>query len=499
MSAHRRWQHAQATTLLQLLPTKIFSVILSNLQNRRDLARLAATCCLLWCDAPAAPERQIGPVEAELRQRAEERRLVISSCLPEGATSWVPYLLKCELRNALRRQAPLAAGSVHSIFVDSEGRLLSCGRNLQYSYSHQTERARVLGQGTGIDAIGPPTLVPSMLNRRIVSVASGSQHCLALSAVGEVYSWGAGANGALGHGDENDRAVPSRIESLERIESIAAAFVFVSAAIDDCGGLFTWGVARYHAYGRAESVITGLGYAVDPEASLQLAPKRIDALVGDRVVGVAFGGAFTLAVTDAGAVFSFGSCCIGSLGHGPLEIIEVLPRRIEALAQTERRFVGVAAGLRHSLALTEEGQLYGWGDGCGNGHAKGANPAAHTPTLVAALASESVKHVYAWCNSSCAMTETGVLYTWGGEQRVPRRVEGLCGSKVAAAAISDGHTLAADEHGVVRAFGYRAALGLGDLNAGAVGLTTTTPTPIPTLRVWALKSPQSCCGTTERC
>jgi len=61
---------------------------------------------------------------------------------------------------------------------------------------------------------------------------------------------------------------------------------------------------------------------------------------------------FTLAVTDAGAVFSFGYSRYGALGHGSLEA-EVLPRRIEALAQTGRRFVAVAAGEGHALALTE--------------------------------------------------------------------------------------------------------------------------------------------------
>ena len=35
--------------------------------------------------------------------------------------------------------------------------------------------------------IGPPTPVPSMQDRRIVSVASSDSHCVALSAEGEVY------------------------------------------------------------------------------------------------------------------------------------------------------------------------------------------------------------------------------------------------------------------------------------------------------------------------
>ena len=50
------------------------------------------------------------------------------------------------------------------------------------------------------------------------------------------------------------------------------------------------------------------------------------------------------------------------------------------------------------------------------------------------------------------------------------------------------HTLAAEEDGVVWALGKRLALGLDDPDPADVGYAKT-PTPIPTLRVRALKSP----------
>ena len=54
------------------------------------------------------------------------------------------------------------------------------------------------------------------------------------------------------------------------------------------------------------------GAELDPETECQLTPKRVDALSDDRVVGVALGYGFTLAVTDAGAVFSFGQSGTGA-------------------------------------------------------------------------------------------------------------------------------------------------------------------------------------------
>ena len=217
-----------------------------------------------------------------------------------------------------------------------------------------------------------------------------------------------------------------------------------------------------------------MGYELDPETECQLTPKRVDALSEDRVVGVALGLFFTLAVTDAGAVFSFGQSGDGSLGHG-VSTSEVLPRRIEALAETGWRFVAVAAGRFHSLALTEEGHVYGWGDERVNGHGQNQR----MPRRVAALAGEPVKLVYAGVVSSCAVTEKGELYTWGEgnsnslhlghgvdeAQPTPKRVEALSGVKVAAAAISGTNTLVAGDDGVVWGFGLRVALGIGAADA----------------------------------
>jgi len=212
------------------------------------------------------------------------------------------------------------------------------------------------------------------------------------------------------------------------------------------------------------------------------------------VVGVALGHSFTLAVTDAGEVFSFGSSWFGALGHGGLSVSEVLPRRIEAQAETGRQFVAFPAG-QHSLALTEEGLFYGWGDGRTNGHGQ----EQRTPRQVAALADVRVSLVYAQGHSSCAATQKGRLYTWGqgysnsfnlghgvaASQPTPKRVEALSGVQVAAAAIFGTHTLVAGEDGAVWAFGQRAVLGLGEADAPP-GDNVVLPTPIPNIRVRTL-------------
>jgi len=490
-----------------LLPQEILTVVLSQLDTQ-DLARLAATCRTLWRDAPGPPPRPMpplrpmGPVETELRRRATAHGLHIGSSLPEGALSWVPYLLKRALRDAQRREASRAVGGGVSVFVDAEGGMLTCGReNRQPACNYPRF---ILGHDWGADVdpgqprvIGPPTPVPSMQGRRIASVAASHWHCLALSRTGQVYSWGNGGSGSLGHANGSARAVPSRIESLSRIESIAVGPYLTSAAADDQGRLFTWG----RAGSTAEAMPTGLGYKLHPGIHSQLTPKRVDALSGDRVVGVSLGYGFTLAVTDAGAVCSFGYSREGALGHGSFEA-EVLPRWIEALAQTGRRFVAVAAGTLHAFALTEEGELYGWGDRSANGHGPNQAHFEPTPRQLTAFVGHPVKHVGAGRRSSCVVTEKGELFTWGDgsfgrlghnsvmDESTPKRVEGLRAATVTVSAISESHhTLVADADGGVWAFGGGMALGLGTPGAVQPQDYVLQPSPIHTLRVRASESP----------
>jgi len=175
-SASAAEEEAPQPEFLMDVPPELLSIILSQM-DIPDLARLAATCRLLWYDAPTPPPALPTPglVETELRRRAEARGLHIGSSLPQGALSWVAYLLKRDFYDALRRHAPLAVASRHSLFVDTESRLhLAC------------PRAAINAGGVGEPLLGhesgsasgnsnvpvPPTLAPSTQDKRIVSVAT---------------------------------------------------------------------------------------------------------------------------------------------------------------------------------------------------------------------------------------------------------------------------------------------------------------------------------------
>ena len=45
-----------------------------------------------------------------------------------------------------------------------------------------------------------PTCIPTLSGKKVVHIASGSMHSAAVTDEGEVYTWGKGSYGRLGHG-----------------------------------------------------------------------------------------------------------------------------------------------------------------------------------------------------------------------------------------------------------------------------------------------------------
>lgn len=124
-----------------------------------------------------------------------------------------------------------------------------------------------------------------------------------------VYSWGEGEEGKLGHGDRLCCDKPKLIEALSGVSIVDIACGSAhSACITSSGNLYTWGKGRYGRLGHGDS-------------EDQLKPQMVEALIGYRVIDVACGSgdAQTLCITDDDSVWSFGDGDYGKLGRGGSE------------------------------------------------------------------------------------------------------------------------------------------------------------------------------------
>jgi regulator of chromosome condensation len=92
---------------------------------------------------------------------------------------------------------------------------LSLGRPTCDVLVHGSGECDQLGLGEGVLERKKPTILKALLDKKIVSIAVGSLHNLALTADGHVYSWGCNDDGALGRtGEEN---IPLPVAALQDV------------------------------------------------------------------------------------------------------------------------------------------------------------------------------------------------------------------------------------------------------------------------------------------
>ncbi|KAJ8962033.1 hypothetical protein NQ314_005815 [Rhamnusium bicolor] len=306
----------------------------------------------------------------------------------EGAKVKTPT--SCEALSTLR-PVQLLGGEQTLFAVTADGKVYATG----YGAGGR------LGIG-GTDSVLVPTLLESIQHVFIkkIAVNSGGKHCLALSADNDVYSWGEGDDGKLGHGSRTSCETPKLIEALQGYEIVDVACGGAhSAAITSSGHLYTWGKGRYGRLGHGDS-------------EDQLKPKLIEALLGYKVIDVACGSgdAQTLCITDDDNVWSWGDGDYGKLGRGGSDGCKT-PMKIESLAGLG--VVKVECGSQFSVALTRSGSVYTWGKGDYHRLGHGTGDHVRRPKKVAALQGKKIINIATGSLHCVACSDEGEVYTWG--------------------------------------------------------------------------------------
>ena len=124
-------------------------------------------------------------------------------------------------------------GGYHSIIFNDEGQIFGCGDKKYAGVQHTAYN------------IFEPRPIQALESDVITSVAVGTKHSLCLNEKREVWSWGEGRFGALGHNNSKTKAIPERIEYFAKnkieIGSVYANYHQSAAISADNKALYVWG------------------------------------------------------------------------------------------------------------------------------------------------------------------------------------------------------------------------------------------------------------------
>ena len=277
----------------------------------------------------------------------------------------------------------VSLGYCHSAVVTSSGEVHTWGRGA----------LGLLGHGDLADEPSPRLVKGLRDLTRVVDVACGVYHTLALTVDANVYSWGWGNDGRLGHGEEYYVLSPRKIEALAELEvSSIACGHYHSGAVTSSGALLTWGCG---GNGR-------LGHAVTHDALQPVVVRKLA-----KCSALALGGSHSAALTSSG-LYTWGCGADGRLGHGSSMRDLLVPTKLEIKCKIST----VSCGEGHMVASAADGSVLTWGQGGKGQLGHGDEADVHTPKRVSALSGMHSVSTGCGVNHSVVLNERGV-WIWG--------------------------------------------------------------------------------------
>lgn len=231
----------------------------------------------------------------------------------------------------------------------------------------------------------------------------------------EVYSWGNGTNYQLGTGNSHIAKLPCKVDTLhDSYIKLIAASKFHSVAVGSQGELYTWGFGRGGRLGHPDFDIHSGQAAITT-------PRRVTVGLGSKHVKiVAAAKHHTVIATENGEVFTWGSNREGQLGYTSVDT-QPTPRRVSSL---KSRVIAVAAANKHSAAVTECGEIFTWG--CNKegqlGYGTSNSASNYIPRMVEYLKGKVIRGVSAAKYHTVVLVADSEVYTWGHRLVTPKRV-----------------------------------------------------------------------------
>ena len=170
-----------------------------------------------------------------------------------------------------------------------------------------------------------------------------------------LYTFGVSVFGELGQGFKNSHATPNPVKSFYNSHVVQVSCGDVhSLALTTDGAVFSWGS---NSFGQL-----GLTSDLEQRSKCAYAPEKILSLALFQVKRISCGRNHNVVLTTQGPVLAWGQGTFGALGmDDPIDTDLGLPANVRLLSDSGFAVKAVECGGWHSCALLETGELYTWG------------------------------------------------------------------------------------------------------------------------------------------
>ncbi|XP_071041635.1 X-linked retinitis pigmentosa GTPase regulator isoform X7 [Parasteatoda tepidariorum] len=244
-----------------------------------------------------------------------------------------------------------------------------------------------------------PSFVKALKGERATVIACGRSHTLVATAGGHIYAFGSNSEGQLGSADEEPiHSSPVRVQGLEGI-----TIKMLSGGADHSMALTDKGVV--YVWG------SGAEGQIGPESGHILIPTELN--LDCNIICMSAGYYHSAFVTVDGKLYTCGEGESGKLGL-PDHALKKSPLSVHCVSGFDRKIVWVSCGGNHTIALTSDGKAYSFGNGYDGQLGLGSRLLdVATPHQIVFLESSKIARVSCGENHSAFLTDRGQLYICG--------------------------------------------------------------------------------------
>lgn len=208
----------------------------------------------------------------------------------------------------------IGSGIYYSAFLTKGGEIYTWGFGANGRLGHES-----------INSISYPKKVEffnaKSLSTQIDSISVGDSHMSVITKSKEIFCWGSGSNGKLGNGILDDKKIPFLVKKLKYYKmAYSVCGNSNSAAVTEDNKIFVWG--------KNQNGMLGISKEIDGNICI---PVQLDLNLNDfsiKILEINLGNSHMLIRLSNGEILTLGNNCSGVLGHSNIGEKIVIPKAI---------------------------------------------------------------------------------------------------------------------------------------------------------------------------